>query len=365
MLTQGTDTLEESAFLVDTIWSRDAPFVLTGAMRNPTLAGADGPANVVAAIQVACATLSRGRGALVVFNDEVHAARHVRKVHSTSPAAFASPDLGPIGHLVEGSVRFLASGSHRRRLAVVDGERLERTRIALYIATLDDDDAMLDSVADAYQGLVVAGFGVTSRCARATLGTLAASMPVVLTSRTGAGSVLTNTYGAVGSERDLLARGLLNGGSLHPYKARVLLQGLLVASIAEIVGRGARLRLAGVVRAPVEQRLRRIPRGAVTSVLSSARDRRQRLEHDPVGQGGSDVGVVVRRSHLDDVHADDRQARGHESAYGIEQAPRETSPGSGVPVPGAWPGSQTSMSTERNTPSQSSIEMKNASVVCP
>jgi L-asparaginase len=86
VLTQGTDTLEESAFLIDAVWAHDAPFIVTGAMRNPTLPGADGPANVLAAIQVAAAPEARRRGALVVFNDEIHAARHVRKSHSASTA---------------------------------------------------------------------------------------------------------------------------------------------------------------------------------------------------------------------------------------------------------------------------------------
>src|SRR4051794_17856510 len=102
VLSQGTDTLEETAFLVDLGWPHDAPVVGTGAMRNPTLPGADGPANVAAAVRVAATDAARGRGALVVLADEIHAARRVRKAHSVSTAAFASPDSGPVGHVVEG-----------------------------------------------------------------------------------------------------------------------------------------------------------------------------------------------------------------------------------------------------------------------
>ena len=97
MVTQGTDSLEEVALALDLLWRHDEPLVVTGAMRNPMLAGADGPANVLAAALVAAAPASRRRGALVVLNDEIHAARWVRKTHSTSPAAFVSAPAGPVG----------------------------------------------------------------------------------------------------------------------------------------------------------------------------------------------------------------------------------------------------------------------------
>jgi len=92
VITQGTDTLEETAYLVDLLWPHEQPIVLTGAMRNPTLAGPDGPANVLAAARVAASPQARGLGALVAFNDEIHAARWVRKSHSTNPATFVSPN---------------------------------------------------------------------------------------------------------------------------------------------------------------------------------------------------------------------------------------------------------------------------------
>jgi L-asparaginase len=231
VLTQGTDTLEETAFLVDAVWPHDAPFVLTGAMRNPTLPGADGPANLSAALRVAASEAARDRGALVVLDNQVHAAAHVRKSHSTSLAAFTSPDLGPVGRVVEDVPRFLADVPRRPTVTGFSRARLAATRIALHLATFDDDGATLDAVAASHQGLVVAGFGVghVPGALAPGLGALTERMPVVLTSRTGAGPVLARTYGAVGSERDLLERGLVNGGFLHPYKARVLLR-LLVAA---------------------------------------------------------------------------------------------------------------------------------------
>jgi L-asparaginase/Glu-tRNA(Gln) amidotransferase subunit D len=239
VLTQGTDTLEETAFLVDSVWTHDAPFVLTGAMRNPTLDGPDGPANILAAVQIAACAAARGRGALVAFSDDIHAARFVRKTHSTSTATFASPDAGPIGHVVEGIPRFLAQVPRRTPLSGISRDRLAATRVALYTTTLDDDGLLLGQLARTHHGLVVAGFGVghVPEALAPVLGDLAAAMPVVLTSRTGAGSVLTATYGAVGSETDLLGRGLINGGFVHPYKARILLrlltaQGASAAAIA-------------------------------------------------------------------------------------------------------------------------------------
>ncbi|WKX71608.1 asparaginase [Streptomyces sp. XD-27] len=273
VVTQGTDTLEETAYLVDLVWPHEEPFVLTGAMRNPTLAGPDGPANLLAAARVAAAAEARGLGALVVFNDEIHAARWVRKTHSTSTATFASPNAGPIGHVIEGRVRVLVRPPRHEPLAVApglsavadlpakadvpvtpglpvspglpavaavppdasdasDASETPWPRVALYTVTLDDDGALLDGLAHTHAGLVVAGFGVghVPSPLAPVLGGLAERIPVVLASRCGSGSVLRATYGAVGSEADLQRRGLINAGLLDPYKARILLRLLLANS---------------------------------------------------------------------------------------------------------------------------------------
>ncbi|WP_405060500.1 asparaginase [Kribbella sp. NBC_01505] len=236
VVTQGTDTLEETSFLVDQVWPHSQPFVLTGAMRNPTLAGPDGPANILAACRVACSPAARDLGALVVFKEEIHAARWVRKTHSTSTATFVSPNVGPIGHVVEDQVRILARPA---RLDGVQGSAepagLDANQVALYTLTMDDDGLLLKGLADTHQGLVVAGFGAghVPAVLAPVLGELAAAMPVVLTSRTGGGSIVRNTYNAAGSEIDLLQRGLIDGGFLDPYKARVLLR-LLLATDEDI-----------------------------------------------------------------------------------------------------------------------------------
>lgn len=228
VVTQGTDTLEETAFLVDLLWAHAEPFVLTGAMRNPTLAGPDGPANLLAAVRTAASPAARGLGALAVVNDEIHAARWVRKTHSTSTATFASPNAGPIGYVIEGRVRVLTTPVRHRPLPL-GKVTVEQIRVALHTVTLDDDADGLAAQVETAQGLVVAGFGVGHVPAALAdlLGSLAARMPVVLASRTGSGSVLRHTYGSIGSETDLLRRGLISAGLLDPYKARVLLRVLL------------------------------------------------------------------------------------------------------------------------------------------
>ena len=103
---QGTDTIEESAFLLDLLVDSDKPVVVTGAMRGADAPGADGPANLLSAAIVAASPESRGLGTLVVLNYDIHAARFVQKSHTALPSAFLSPLVGPIGALIERQPRF-------------------------------------------------------------------------------------------------------------------------------------------------------------------------------------------------------------------------------------------------------------------
>ncbi|MFF9197941.1 asparaginase [Streptomyces sp. NPDC014779] len=230
VVVQGTDTLEETAFLLDLLCTTEEPIVLTGAMRRPDLPGADGPANLAAALAVAADSGCRGLGVLVVLADEIHAARFAHKGHATSVATFVSPGAGPLGAVVEGEPRILLRPAVPARACPL---RLDpAVRVTLLTLSLGDRGELLDAVAEhpeRHDGLVVAAFGAGHAPARLVepLAALAARIPVVLASRTGAGATLSHTYRGPGSETDLLHRGLIPAGPLSPVKARLLLHALL------------------------------------------------------------------------------------------------------------------------------------------
>ncbi len=231
VVTQGTDSLEETAFALDLLTDSDAPVVVTGAMRNPSLPGADGPANLLAATQVASSESARDLGGLVVLNDDIHAARFVQKKHTSSPATFCSPLTGPIGWISEGNVRIAVRPIERHHVGVMVPAPPD-VEVALLRSTQGDDGRLLRVIDElGYSGLVMEAQGgghlpsVTVR----PLQRLAEAMPVILTSRTGSGELLRTTYGFPGSERDLLGRGLIPAGVLDGLKSRILLTLLLMA----------------------------------------------------------------------------------------------------------------------------------------
>jgi L-asparaginase len=230
VVTQGTDTIEETAFVLGLLVRGMKTVVVTGAMRNPTLLGADGPANILAAVKVAVSPEFMNLGTLVVFSDEIHSAQFVKKSNTSSLMTFNSPARGPLGLLVEGRPHLTFYIKRIEPISISPGALIPP--VALHKIVFDDDDRILQQIQTlGYAGLVIEGFGgghVPSRLVE-VIGNLSQNIPVVLASRTGSGATLRETYGFPGSERDLLSRGLINSGSLDGLKSRILLSLLLAA----------------------------------------------------------------------------------------------------------------------------------------
>jgi L-asparaginase len=228
IVVQGTDTIEETAFVLDLLVGGDKPVVVTGAMRGPEAPGADGPANLLASAIVAAAPAARGLGTLVVLNDTIHAARFVQKASTFLPSTFASLATGPLGCVIEGRAR--VDMRVTRSAVIAGGADGVDQPVALLTAALGDDGRMLAGLPDlGYRGLVIEAMGVGHVPAAIVpaLARLAEIFPVVLSSRVASGPVFARTYGFPGSETDLLARGLIPGGALGGLKSRLLLSLLL------------------------------------------------------------------------------------------------------------------------------------------
>ncbi|MGH3218692.1 MAG: asparaginase [Streptosporangiaceae bacterium] len=228
VVSQGTDTLEETAFALDVLLAEQRPVVVTGAMRHPAEAGADGPANLADAVAVASMSEVSGHlGVVVVLGGEIHSAQFVRKTHTVSPAAFVST-TGPLGWIAEGCPVVLMRPARRFPLPEPRGYR--NASVALLTVAMGEDNRLIAAVKDlGFEGVVIEALGAGHVPADfvGPLEELAALMPVVLCSRTGRGPVLERTYGFPGSEQDLLARGLITGGHLDGPKARIALTLLL------------------------------------------------------------------------------------------------------------------------------------------
>jgi L-asparaginase len=169
---------------------------------------------------------------MVVLNDDVHAAARVRKTDAVAMHTFGSGPFGLLGRVHERRVTFAGPPARWPALAAPLPGR--DPRVALLETALGDRGELLGLVArEGYDGVVVAGFGAghVSAAMAEVVGEVAAHRPVVLASRTGAGPVLSGTYGFVGSEQDLLARGVLPAGWLDARKARLLLWALLAAGL--------------------------------------------------------------------------------------------------------------------------------------
>ncbi len=207
---QGTDTLEETAYFFDCLWPHEEPVVVTGAMRHPGLPGADGPANLAAAVAVAGSANSRGRGALLVLNDSIHAARWVRKTHSSLLNAFESFP-GPLGLVIEGDTAVLPPRAPAARVAATSG-RASGSAPRSHAGRRRRDS----STGSTSGGVVVAATGVGHVSVAMAEAISRARFPVVVATRTGAGTTFSHTYGFTGSESDLIKRGAVMAGLVVP-----------------------------------------------------------------------------------------------------------------------------------------------------
>jgi L-asparaginase len=223
VITQGTDTLEEAAQFFDYLWPHDTPLVLTGAMRSAAQPGADGPANLLDACRVALAENSRQRGVQVVMNGQIHLARSVRKTDSLALQAFSSPNVGPVGLLLEDHVCYQRPPDPRPLLPL---PQQTTHKVAMLEACLSADTLLLENiVALGYDGLVIAGFGaghVSPDWAK-EIEHIARKIPVIIATRTGSGCTARASYGFSGGEMDLIRKGVSMAGFVCPRKARILL----------------------------------------------------------------------------------------------------------------------------------------------
>lgn len=235
VITHGTDTVEETGYFLHLVVKSPRPVVLTGAMRPATALSADGPLNLYNAVAVAADPEARGRGAIVVLNDDLHCARDVTKASTTDVHTFISPGPGLLGSASYGRIRYFRQPPHPHSAAsefsVAGLERLPRVDI-LYAHANMPADLVRASVSLGARGLVVAGMGngnVSTEAASALAEAVRAGVVVVRSSRGLSGDVGRNL------ELDDDALGLVAADQLNPQKSRVLLQ----LCLARGMGRGA------------------------------------------------------------------------------------------------------------------------------
>lgn len=225
VLTHGTDTLEETAYLLDLTIPSEKPIVLTGAMRLASDPGYEGVANLLAAVRVAASSEARGLGALVVLNDEIHAARDVTKTHSQSTDTFQSPFWGPLGRVEVERVVI----TRRIERDIIPCPRLE-PRVYLFKLAVGMDAALLrQAVALGARGIVIEAFGggrVPPWWLEAIQEAIAQGVTVMIVTRCTAGAVY-DRYTYTGAYHDLQRVGCLFSDGLNGPKARLRLMALL------------------------------------------------------------------------------------------------------------------------------------------
>lgn len=229
ILSQGTDTLEQSAFFLDLYWNRPQPLILIGAMRSPDEPGFDGIANLIDAAIAAAHPDSAGRGVLIAHNRSIHEARRLQKSHSQALDAFSSGQQGPVGTVMEGQLHYHRPTLPKPRLPI---PAEYSAQVLIHEHSLDDNSAPLIDWAvenNRYQGIVInaVGSGHISAALRSSLIRAAKTHPCLIASRCVQGGTTYRTYGYPGAEIDLQQHGIYMAGQLSALQARLLLLGCL------------------------------------------------------------------------------------------------------------------------------------------
>ncbi len=234
VVTHGTDTLEETAYLLHLTVKSAKPVVLTAAMRPSTALSADGPLNLLNAVTVAASKDAAGKGVLVAFNNQIHSARDVTKTSTYAVDAFRSPETGLLGFVQDGRVEFQRTVVRAHTVASEFAVADRWPMVEIVASYADVSRVTVDAlVAAGVRGIVVAGTGNGSMHAvltQALADAVKQGVAVVRASRVGSGHVMRN--GAANDD----ALGTVSAGTLNPYKARVLLM-LAVASNVQDVQR--------------------------------------------------------------------------------------------------------------------------------
>ncbi len=230
VLTHGTDTLEETAYLLDLTIKSKKPIVVVGAMRNSSELGYDGPSNLSAAICTAISKEAINKGVLVVMNNEVNAASEVTKTNTLSLDTFKSPEFGPLGIVDNDEVIFYRDIVNHHH---IETENIE-SKVALIKCVAGMDSDLIDYCVDCgYKGIVVEALGrgnVPLEMFEGIKRSLDKNIPVVIVSRCPTGRVL-DTYGYPGGGKNLRNIGAIFGNNLPGQKARIKL--MLILSITD------------------------------------------------------------------------------------------------------------------------------------
>ena len=222
VVTHGTATLEETAYLLDLTLGTDKPVVITGAQRNFDEPDPDGPRNLLYAVKIASSPEARGRGVLAALGGDIHAARDVYKSNTESVRCFASRDGGPIGMVTSHAVTFIARPEHR---VYLDVPRVEENVQLVRMGQGANDLLLRACIRERVPGIVVeatAGGNVNGPFYDGICAALEAGIPVVVGTRVASGAPHLGK-GYRGSLASLLARGASSSGYLSGLKARILL----------------------------------------------------------------------------------------------------------------------------------------------